>query len=844
MHLYVKHASLINNCYPDKEGEKGPRSSELSYLVFYATSRPVKLTKVGVFLEKKVERDIQKGKKQNNQVSLDIIKVLIEACHRDLNLFSKYVVRILNMVLDTKDVQLINLTCETFVVFANYHDGSTLGVDSELTVDYERLVQKFATFYDPSDNDDQQTTQLRYIGQRAMHAAVTSPALYASDFATQVELIMPPLITALANIGHPVDSTKTGPAPTNIHTGTVDKNTVDLLATNTFVLIFNKANGSAVRATLKPLFTFFDTNQKWWPSNLATSSMELVLDSLQPQFRYMLVSELLQQLESSKSGGENYMNEKSASIITTLDRLLNANIPLVGISVLEVLNSLFTHLVKSLSGHMSSSDTIAQQLDPNHNPDSEEMTIEYAVNHGLVHSIGGLASQIYYQNQLNDITGYIITKLRVGTALDQVDGLPVVQYRRIALKCLNLILSGTKQTAETDDHDNQAYPTSVSLDVWIPAFGLLTDRQSETRVDIADALIRYLDETSKNSDEEAELLSSSLDPFPKHMLNQHGDVMFVNALHQAIVDWAVVADCRVQDIKALYNLLCALTRRFGADGTIKAIPLIFKLQSLVQTGIVSSANSGGSASGAAACQRAAAALVVEWLDMIADFYGINRLKEYIDRIKRERILAREYSSVFLPETADRLAGVSSFEDVERGNTKTVECFVDRHLIVEIFSKDSPLRDEEDTHGLDLESKLYAEWGSEVFVSHERSFRIRTSRNMDDLKPKLTIPWSSTDYNASIFICTSCKDSFKNPKIMCSQLDKSRAVKVETLKEALSQSNSEKSDSQKDPIHTMTTLALSKRPKDNRKDMDSLLSALTFESTEDRSHSLVNPPYRG
>ncbi|KAL0086307.1 hypothetical protein J3Q64DRAFT_1739387 [Phycomyces blakesleeanus] len=64
MHLYVKHASLINNCYPDKEGEKGPRSSELSYLVFYATSRPVKLTKVGVFLEKKVERDIQKGKKQ------------------------------------------------------------------------------------------------------------------------------------------------------------------------------------------------------------------------------------------------------------------------------------------------------------------------------------------------------------------------------------------------------------------------------------------------------------------------------------------------------------------------------------------------------------------------------------------------------------------------------------------------------------------------------------------------------------------------------------------------------------------------------------------------------------
>ncbi|KAI9010868.1 hypothetical protein CLU79DRAFT_772371 [Phycomyces nitens] len=790
MHLYVKHASLINGCYPDKEGEKGPRSSELSYLVFYASSRPVKLTKVGVFLEKKVERDIQKGKKQNNQVSLDIIKALIEACHRDLNLFSKYVVRILNMTLDTKDLQLINLTCETFIVFANYHDGSTLGVDAELTVDYERLVQKFAAFYDPTDKDDQQTIQLRYIGQRAMHAAVTSSALYASDFATQVELIMPPLITALANIDHPVSQSRASNVP-HVHGETVDKNTVDLLATNTFVLIFNKANGSAVRATLKPLFTFMDTEERWWPLGLATSSMELVLDSLQPQFRYMLVSELLQQLESSKTNSESYMNGKSASIITTLDKLLNANIPLVGISVLEVLHSLFTHLVKSLANQPL--DTITQT-----EPDQESLgTVEYAVNHGLVHSIGGLASQIYYQNQLNDITGYIITKLRVGTALDQVDGLPVVQYRRIALKCLDLILSGTKQTAETDDHDNQAYPTSVSLDAWIPAFGLLTDRQSETRVDIADALVRYLEETS-----EYEL---SMDPFPKHMLNQHGDVMFVNALHQAIVDWAAVADCTVQDIKALFNLLCGLTRRFGPDGTIKAVPLIFKIQSLVQSGVINGP----------ACQRATAALVVEWFGEIADFYGIHRLKEYTEKIKRDRILAREYSSVFLPEAAERLKGISSFDDVERGNSKIVECFVDRHMIVDIFSKDSPLRDEEDTHGLDLESKLYAEWGSEVFVSHERSFRIRTSRNMDDLKPKLTIPWTSSDYN-------------------CSQLDKSRAVKVETLKEALStQSPSDKPELQKDGIHTMTALALSKRPKDNRKDMDSLLSALTFETSEER-----------
>jgi hypothetical protein len=52
---------------------------------------------------------------RNNQVSLDIIKSLIQACHRDLNLFSKYIVKILEMVLETKDIELVDLCCE--VVF-------------------------------------------------------------------------------------------------------------------------------------------------------------------------------------------------------------------------------------------------------------------------------------------------------------------------------------------------------------------------------------------------------------------------------------------------------------------------------------------------------------------------------------------------------------------------------------------------------------------------------------------------------------------------------------------------------------------------------------------------------
>lgn len=56
-----KHQVLVLKCYP--RTSKGavdvkPNSSELSYLLFYATSRRTKIQKVGSFLEKKTASDV------------------------------------------------------------------------------------------------------------------------------------------------------------------------------------------------------------------------------------------------------------------------------------------------------------------------------------------------------------------------------------------------------------------------------------------------------------------------------------------------------------------------------------------------------------------------------------------------------------------------------------------------------------------------------------------------------------------------------------------------------------------------------------------------------------------
>lgn len=60
-----KHQVLVLKCYPKFQknvADVKPNSSELSYLLYYASTRRSKVQKVGAFLEKKAASDVSKGK--------------------------------------------------------------------------------------------------------------------------------------------------------------------------------------------------------------------------------------------------------------------------------------------------------------------------------------------------------------------------------------------------------------------------------------------------------------------------------------------------------------------------------------------------------------------------------------------------------------------------------------------------------------------------------------------------------------------------------------------------------------------------------------------------------------
>jgi hypothetical protein len=129
---------------------------------------------------------------------------------------------------------------------------------------------------------------------------------------------------------------------------------------------------------------------------------------------------------------------------------------------MEVLNTAFNYLVKSIK-HRPDSHIIPSKAD-------ENGQYNYAVYNGLTHSISGLAKHIYYANQVNDIIGYIVAKLRPQTSLKDVDGIAIGRYRQCLLQCLCLVIEKCSKEV-----DHSATKPLISLDVLVPALSLLSD---------------------------------------------------------------------------------------------------------------------------------------------------------------------------------------------------------------------------------------------------------------------------------------------------------------------------------------------------------------------------------
>jgi len=182
----------------------------------------------------------------------------------------------------------------------------------------------------------------------------------------------------------------------------------------------------------------------------------------------------------------------------------------------------------------------------------------------------------------------------------------------------------------------------------------------------------------------------------------------------------------------------------------------------------------------------------------------------------------EPSSYVTIATLEELDQSITFEDetlkvAYENPLQPVDVWLDREFIIPILCQHQDLKG---IGGSDLRLKLLSEWkpeeGFEIVKSE--AYRIRSSRNLDDIKTPLSPP--------SVMIYENPSGEFQKP-----------IIKVEQLRDALLVPvNNDSSD-----YDTSVASDTKKQKKSNSPDVNEYLNSIGVKSAS--TNSLVNPPYR-
>ncbi|KAJ1677611.1 plasma membrane localization protein, partial [Spiromyces aspiralis] len=319
---YVKHATLIEKCYPaEKISDPTPKSNELSYLIYYAQSKPAKLAKLGSYLEKRIQRDLYRRRSNDIKIDLAIFNALVNSCSKDLSFFIKNLVFSLRDVTITGDPELIWLASHTFTKFCAYHDGSTLSIDPDLCSAYRGLIKTFGSYAQSNAVSDFERLRYRLIGLRAVHALVESSATYSSDNRSEPSVLIPAI---LANMSPPSLSDRRSLATLesmieslaadgdknfvdqllaslegsdNICEDTVSFGDLDRWAYHILHRLAKNSHASHIRSLAHGVVRYLDLTDMWSLREWVTLLFRCIMDALPPHQQTIVIFEILSQLD-------------------------------------------------------------------------------------------------------------------------------------------------------------------------------------------------------------------------------------------------------------------------------------------------------------------------------------------------------------------------------------------------------------------------------------------------------------------------------------------------------------------------------------------------------------------
>lgn len=555
-----KHQKLILQCYPPGRGfDKKPNSSELSYLLYYASTRRVKLEKVGKFLQKKNAVDISRNRTGNVQVTLEIINSLIKKCPDDLNVFAHNVNAILASVLTTNDLGLCQHAEPVFNNFCSNLDGELFTGDIEFVDNFTKLAEGFVNL--GSRDSQTNSTEWKAIGLNAARDLAHCKNISQGNGNYIVKKVLPFVIKEIQDdftkdqlqsevrshaSEHDLSrhNTAKSNAPKNDASSPTEVAT-DELAINALKSFFSSSSSSQLVSCTKAICHYLassNVDRDW-----AAVLVEMVTNWVPVQLRFIVLGVLTNHLSAKGQVSEQLV------YLHTISSLLSSSVNMVGLSVIDNLRQLVelqTHLIKD-------SDKDAQQL-------------IYAYSE----AIGSLATHIYYQNQVIDTVGELLFRIKgflskatqkTAPKVDRIKSLILVMLDNIKNV---LVIANTSSTVQR---------ATVPLEMFEDSFEMISYENKALYNDAdlfklhskyTDVLITVLRlEYSNSEDTEKEDHDSLITGAKASVLNE----FYEELEYVAKID-------KYENYDSLIVLMGLVVEKFGSNAIVNLLPFFFEWQ--------------------------------------------------------------------------------------------------------------------------------------------------------------------------------------------------------------------------------------------------------------------------
>lgn len=409
-----KHQKLILQCYPPGKGfDKVPNPSELSYLLYYASTRRVKLEKVIKFLNKKTIGDANRNRVGNLQVTLAIVSSLIEKCTDNLNVFAPEVLSIIDLSIKNNDLGLTKVLLRTFASLCKNLNpdlfvGDKVFVDKFIQVSKKIFDFGIGNLLRSQPNKLEWTMVSLFSAKYVSYCVGYNSKLCLTFLSDCIPFLIESLYTNQTSPNLLGDDSKLGKVvlakSTVVHYDVADdfENNVvvqqDLYDVSLEALksCFNTSYSSQISEAIIQVVKFsFNqdkssviADKKW-----LTDLLQLCTSWVPVQLRFVVLGKLLSDLRASSEDKQQIQYQKH--IGKCIIGLVASNVNLIGLSisdVMQVILDLKDHLYFEQQTYLSADDI-------------DELSNIYSA------IIIKLSTHIYYSDQVPDSVNEIFIKI-------------------------------------------------------------------------------------------------------------------------------------------------------------------------------------------------------------------------------------------------------------------------------------------------------------------------------------------------------------------------------------------------------------------------------------------------